>query len=101
MFSNFRDLHSFPTRRSSDLLGFADSLGTNDHFIPVGKPAPPRPRRLEIFTSLMMASDRKSTRSELQSQFHIVCRLLLEKKNQLDGMVYNVEKLMKENADKI
>src|SRR5689334_24705344 len=25
-------------------------------------------------------SDRKSTRSELQSQFHLVCRLLLEKK---------------------
>src|SRR5689334_23994710 len=25
--------------------------------------------------------DRKSTRSELQSQFHLVCRLLLEKKN--------------------
>src|SRR5689334_24695737 len=27
--------------------------------------------------------DRKSTRLELQSQFHLVCRLLLEKKKQL------------------
>src|SRR5580693_8143635 len=27
-------------------------------------------------------SDRKSTRPELQSQFHLVCRLLLEKKKQ-------------------
>ena len=26
-------------------LGFADCLGTNDHFIPVEKPAPPRPRK--------------------------------------------------------
>ena len=37
-------------------FGFADCLGTNDHFIPVLKPAPPRPRSPEFFTSLMMAS---------------------------------------------
>src|SRR5438552_10822333 len=29
--------------------------------------------------------DRKSTTSELQSPDHLVCRLLLEKKNQLSG----------------
>src|SRR2546430_11068782 len=29
------------------------------------------------------ATDRKSTRSELQSQSNIVCRLLLEKKNKI------------------
>ena len=26
-------------------FGFSDVFGTNDHFMPVGKPAPPRPRR--------------------------------------------------------
>ncbi len=37
-------------------LGLADCLGTNDHFIPVENPAPPRPRSPEFLTSLMMAS---------------------------------------------
>jgi hypothetical protein len=32
----------------------SDCLGMNDHLSPVGKPAPPRPRRPEAFTSLMM-----------------------------------------------
>src|SRR5580693_6376890 len=37
-------------------FGFEDCLGTNDHFIPVLNPAPPRPRRPESFTRLTMAS---------------------------------------------
>ena len=40
----------------STYFGFGDCLGTNDHFIPVENPAPPRPRRPEFFTSLIMAS---------------------------------------------
>ena len=38
-------------------FGFGESFGTNDHFIPVGKPAPPRPRRFDFFTSSMIDSD--------------------------------------------
>ena len=45
---------SSPLQRT--YFGFADCLGTNDHFIPVENPAPPRPRNPEFLTSLMMAS---------------------------------------------
>ncbi len=37
-------------------FGFADCLGTNDHLRPRGKPAPPRPRRLLAFISLIIHS---------------------------------------------
>src|SRR5438270_13411189 len=32
------------------------AFGMNDHFSPVGKPAPPRPRRPEAFISAMIQS---------------------------------------------
>src|SRR5205814_9087769 len=61
-----RDLHSFPTRRSSDLF-----LG--------------RRRRLNPRSGLTTAWAKRTRRSEehtseLQSLRHLVCRLLLEKK---------------------
>jgi len=31
-------------------------FGMNDHFVPVGKPAPPSPRRFEALTSSTMAA---------------------------------------------
>jgi hypothetical protein len=40
----------------STYFGLADCLGTNDHFIPVLNPAPPRPRRPEFLTSLIRSS---------------------------------------------
>src|SRR5438270_13727466 len=64
-----RDLHSFPTRRSSDLA-----------VMPPGSRAPgpaapgSRHRRSEEHTS------------ELQSQSNLVCRLLLEKKKRCRPM---------------
>src|SRR5689334_24443606 len=61
----------FPTRRSSDLqepfLRRPDAASGRSRFAPPGYALHPR-RRSEEHTS------------ELQSQFHLVCRLLLEKK---------------------
>src|SRR5689334_23983617 len=93
-----RHLPSFPTRRSSDLtpgrqadaiigeeveqmvlserLGFDSVWITEHHYADYGLSAAP---------SVLLATVAARTRSEehtseLQSQFHLVCRLLLEKK---------------------
>src|SRR5205807_3967164 len=73
--SHHRDLHSFPTRRSSDLRSPV-SVALHPHQprlwrsrVRVGEHAIGRDR-----------IDRKSTTSELQSPCNLVCRLLLEKK---------------------
>src|SRR5207249_10389607 len=87
-------LHSFPTRRSSDLA--ATSSGSPRRPIG-GRPrrsrglsgAPGRPRTVSMVpgtTQLtVMRRGARSSRSEehtseLQSRFELVCRLLLEKK---------------------
>src|SRR5690625_6312116 len=74
-----RDLHSFPTRRSSDLGGWHGHDGSS-------RPRPPRARsggpcRSEEHTS------------ELQSRGHLVCRLLLEKKNKFVTSILNLLQL--------
>src|SRR5690625_7802595 len=64
-----RYLHSFPTRRSSDLSEGLDVVGQD--MVPsvqVGEGLRQRHQRSEEHTS------------ELQSRGHLVCRLLLEKK---------------------
>src|SRR5438552_17746870 len=61
-----RDLHSFPTRRSSD-LGVRE-FSMRDDFI-----------AQRSFRSECERSEEHT--SELQSPDHLVCRLLLEKKN--------------------
>src|SRR5207249_10393690 len=87
-YRDHRDLHSFPTRRSSDLrrerwTGLRIALTTGLSRATISRilrrlhlsrmrdlePAPPLIRRSEEHTS------------ELQSRFDIVCRLLLEKKS--------------------
>src|SRR5690606_40275590 len=82
-----QDLHSFPTRRSSDLSAAPPTWSRKSPPRPASRapawnrspppsaswrrpprPTPPRPRRSEEHTS------------ELQSRENLVCRLLLEKK---------------------
>src|SRR5207249_11045132 len=93
-----RYLHSFPTRRSSDLIGklFAlvfPLLNEGPHFIEILRQRAPEihfethgfkciqsfPVPLEKRTSILQQRSEEHT-SELQSRFDLVCRLLLEKK---------------------
>src|SRR5690606_41568021 len=82
-----RDLHSFPTRRSSDLL---ELTGLN-WFVPLAKIAGGEPAGfqfqqlvkmigLPLVAMLIFLRSEEHT-SELQSRENLVCRLLLEKKN--------------------
>src|SRR5690606_41944526 len=67
-----RDLHPFPTRRSSDLSSMAGHVSTSSRS--------PRPgvRRASRLRSSRTRSEEHT--SELQSREKLVCRLLLEKK---------------------
>src|SRR5699024_12658500 len=96
-----QDLHSFPTRRSSDLLESEKREGENV-YVPAWKQAKDTIVSLNIYNRTLnklenvnldnlTAKDRKENvmnqrrseehTSELQSRFDLVCRLLLEKKN--------------------
>src|SRR5690606_39813657 len=96
-----RDLHSFPTRRSSDLLrsdtghdvlrtrpGLRCSGGGagDSHVSTRSVRTPSGPLPLLVGWSINAQSGRKTRSeehtSELQSRENLVCRLLLEKKNQ-------------------
>src|SRR5690349_6960333 len=79
-----RDLHSFPTRRSSDLIA-----GRLDRALELGPLADDRGLasavlrhrdllRLDRFRQAIRSEEHTS---ELQSRRDLVCRLLLEKKN--------------------
>src|SRR5690606_41319450 len=97
-----RDLHSFPTRRSSDLKGWAIATLPAAHALkdrtrssstisgcrrggsslPAvrGRSSPTRGGRWEIACSPAIRSRSEEHTSELQSRENLVCRLLLEKK---------------------
>src|SRR5205814_5502628 len=90
------DLHSFPTRRSSDLLHLLCEVEPFERALPAGLAQPPRTirvrqqreqrttQRRRIGGRDEEASDAVRSEehtSELQSLRHLVCRLLLEKKN--------------------
>src|SRR5438046_3917383 len=72
-----RALHSFPTRRSSDLLRSASAAGATDSSPATSSCAagPSRPESREL-----VAGRSEEHTSELQSLTNLVCRLLLEKK---------------------
>src|SRR5205085_4677918 len=82
-----RDLHSFPTRRSSDLGPTSRMAKRSRHLkkLPrrVGKSAAAsrRTRRWSCRSRMRCGRSEEHT-SELQSQSNLVCRLLLEKKNE-------------------
>src|SRR5207302_2337516 len=76
-----RDLHSFPTRRSSDLFERAE-VGPQAEVAPVGDAEDVSRRRLSVLSEEDLAPCRSEEHtSELQSRENLVCRLLLEKKN--------------------
>src|SRR5687768_18502497 len=69
LYGAHRDLHSFPTRRSSDLTtAIAATAAAAARLAFFGLVHAERAARSEEHTS------------ELQSRLHLVCRLLLEKK---------------------
>src|SRR5690625_6674736 len=87
-----RALHSFPTRRSSDLGGRggpvggallrASTLGRAQAPDRGGRSRPhiPRPPRAGSARAPAAGTRSEEHTSELQSRGHLVCRLLLEKK---------------------
>src|SRR5437764_9955923 len=91
----FRYLHSFPTRRSSDLrsskLGRprASAVRRRTWCLRAGRAAPSiseRSRR-RAPAALPHARSEEHT-SELQSPMYLVCRLLLEKKNIIEVITF-------------
>src|SRR5438477_1490958 len=77
-----RDLHSFPTRRSSDLPEQRDRILERYRALQ-GLPPEERQRLQENYQRWQrMTPDERSEEhtSELQSHVNLVCRLLLEKK---------------------
>src|SRR5437867_6467100 len=90
-----RDLHSFPTRRSSDLVAAAERIervralcGDFAHARSVFRrelvPLVLIPDVFEVEAVVAQARERRRSEehtSELQSPYDLVCRLLLEKKN--------------------
>src|SRR5207253_11090342 len=78
-----RDLHSFPTRRSSDLMWSRPSTPPRSMNAPKSVMFFTTPLRTWSFSSSFMSFSRLRSEvhtSELQSRGHLVCRLLLEKK---------------------
>src|SRR5689334_25342712 len=94
-YGDHRDLHSFPTRRSSDLEGRRQvrALLEPHHAGGVGGLRPHRDPQSRAHRRRHLLHDVRSEEhtSELQSQFHLVCRLLLEKKKKIASIYKSVK----------
>src|SRR5438045_4921140 len=83
-YRDHRDLHSFPTRRSSDLTGSARRAArgrpssTGSASVATYNACPLHCRPSTACCAWVLRSEEHT--SELQSLRHLVCRLLLEKK---------------------
>src|SRR5437870_12986831 len=80
-----RDLHSFPTRRSSDLIttyNAWDGWNLVQEYHKSGNNTVEDASYLYGVTGMVRSEEHTS---ELQSRGHLVCRLLLEKKNKTNS----------------
>src|SRR5690348_18200801 len=92
--AHHQDLHSFPTRRSSDLsllsrlLARSVLIGAVNLNLQYARLLSAGVRWMVMVLAVAMALDHlarsEEHMSELQSPVHLVCRLLLEKKNTED-----------------
>src|SRR5688500_19567778 len=82
-YDHLRDLHSFPTRRSSDLGGGAALARRGGEGALWGGAA-----RVALESPDGLNERSEEHTSELQSPCNLVCRLLLEKKMKEDIMAY-------------
>src|SRR5699024_12600584 len=88
-YAHHLDLHSFPTRRSSDLdmelIKSIDDIIQDGSFINLEKifngVQAPGMSAMGVVPHLELFERSEEHTSELQSRFDLVCRLLLEKKN--------------------
>src|SRR5206468_12308888 len=92
-----RDLHSFPTRRSSDLHGLPgttrpSSPGTTPTIrAPCSKSAIRPPFSIALAAAICWPVPRSEEHtSELQSRSDLVCRLLLEKKKKIQQYITHI-----------
>src|SRR5438270_5290625 len=88
-FAEHRYLHSFPTRRSSDLLNDCVHLraGCKERGVSKNRNAGPASATLCSLALIPPRAVRSEEHtSELQSQSNLVCRLLLEKKKILKNL---------------
>src|SRR5207248_11529080 len=101
-YGDHRDLHSFPTRRSSDLVNVSINSRTVKWFLLAGANVGSRileasntnrrrrcgTLKSRVFTIFQDSRSEEHT-SELQSPYDLVCRLLLEKKKKKQNIILN------------